>query len=344
VRRTLSTTGLVIGAAWSLLMLLALGQGLADGDATVIVYATSALLVSGWGVWLSVRRRRGQVDRDWLPVVACTVASLLGPLAFLLLAARRVRALVFERVPRSEPPAVEPSSASPVYVPGQTATEPEPEPTVYGPSSAYVRPRAPRSPTRTLIGHLILAVLAFLVVGVAVIGYIGFGTGVLTPHVMRNIALGSAAVGGAAILLAAYLWFSTMSRARDEASRRPGAVMIGVAATLVAGATVYFATLTSPRSVVRPSVSGSPRVDAMLTADPGRWNEANASLFLSYQWQRCDKSCNTIFGATAPTYVVEKADLGKRIRVAVEANPRSPGWHELAAGLAYSSETGRVTR
>jgi hypothetical protein len=344
VRRMLSTTGLVIGAAWSLLMFLTLGQGIVDADPAVIVYAASGSVVSGWGVWLSVRRRRGQADRDWLPVVACTAASLLGPLAFILLAAHRVRALVFERVPRSEPEplAVEPSRASSVYAPGQTTTEPM----VYRPSSVYARPRTPPRPTRTLAWQLILAVLAFLVVGVFILGFIAFGNTVVTPHVMRNIALGSGAVSGAAILGAAFLWFGNLSRAEHAGSRLPGLVMIGAAATLVTGATVYFGTLTSPRNVERPSVSGPPHlfVKAVLTADPGRWNEPDPSLIFSYQWQDCDSSCDAIFDATAQTYVVQEADVGQRLRVAVEADARHPGWRELASGLAYSSETARVTR
>jgi hypothetical protein len=343
VRRTLSTTGLVIGAAWSLLMFLTLGQGIVDADATVIVYAASASVVSGWGVWLSVRRRRGHADRDWVPVVACTAASLLGPLAFLLLADRRVRALVFDRLPRSGPPPVEPSRASSVYAPGQTTTEP----TVYRPSSVYARPRTPPRPTRTLTWQLILAVLAFLVAGVLGIAVIGLGgSAVLTPHVTRNIALFSAAVSGAAILAAAFVWFDRMSRADDAGSRLPGLVMIGVTATLVTGATVYFGTLTSPKNVARPSVSGPPQVyvNTVLTADPGRWNEPNRSLTFSYRWQDCDPSCYAIYGATGQTYIVQEPDLGQRIRVAVEADARHPGWRELASGVAYSSETARVSR
>jgi hypothetical protein len=124
--------------------------------------------------------------------------------------------------------------------------------------------------------------------------------------------------------------------------------MIGVAAALVASATALFATAPHPRNVRRPTVSGSPRVDSLLTAFPGQWNKPTLSLDLSYQWQSCDPSCTDIFrstgtGATGRTYLVETTDVGKRIRVGVVAG-LSTDWRGASSEFSYSSETARVVR
>jgi hypothetical protein len=342
VRRVLLTTGLVVALAWGVLMLATLAAGIADRDAFVIVYAASASAVCAWGVWLWLRRQRVRRDDAALPAVIAAAASPLGPLAFLLLGFRRVRRAALAPEPPPEAPTTErePKRApvSSVYAdPSARGSV-----VVYQPSSVYAPPPSQRRPTRALTWQLILAVVAFPVVLLFVAAYLAFGYTVVTPGVMRNVALGAAGISGAAIVLAAFLWFIGLSRAEKPESRTPGAVMIGVAAILVLGGTVYLGTQSSPRNVERPSVSGSPHVKARLTAEPGRWNEPR--LLFAYQWQRCDPSCDAIFEETGRTYVVARADLGKRIRVAVEADVRDVRWHELASGLAYSPKTSPVTR
>lgn len=60
-----------------------------------------------------------------------------------------------------------------------------------------------------------------------------------------------------------------------------------------------------------PSVLGTPRVNEVLSATPGNWTPDPT---LSYQWYR---SGVVIGGATAATYRLVPADVGKRISVAV---------------------------
>jgi hypothetical protein len=88
-------------------------------------------------------------------------------------------------------------------------------------------------------------------------------------------------------------------------------------------ATVAAVTRAAPDNTVAPSVSGTPKVGEMLTADPGSWTGSPA---FGYQWQRCDAdvaACSNVIGATGTTYVVPTADLGYRLRVLVTArNPK----------------------
>lgn len=84
-----------------------------------------------------------------------------------------------------------------------------------------------------------------------------------------------------------------------------------------------------PRLVLRgqvfvptpPSISGTPRVGAQLTASPGMWPGAPPFTY-AYQWRRCDASggaCVDIAGATGATSTVAPADVGFTLRVAVTA-------------------------
>ncbi len=69
-----------------------------------------------------------------------------------------------------------------------------------------------------------------------------------------------------------------------------------------------------------PTISGSPQVGALLTADPGDW-DGNPTSF-TYQWFSCDVNfddCPDISGATDSTYVVQAADADRFIGVEVVA-------------------------
>jgi acid phosphatase type 7 len=76
-----------------------------------------------------------------------------------------------------------------------------------------------------------------------------------------------------------------------------------------------------PVNTALPSISGSVVVGQTLTAAPGSWT--NSPTGYSYQWLQCDSSganCVAISGATASTYVLQRADLGKTVRVSVTAS------------------------
>ena len=86
--------------------------------------------------------------------------------------------------------------------------------------------------------------------------------------------------------------------------------------TVVAPAT----STAGPKNTSPPTISGTPKVGQELTANEGSWS-GNPTAY-SYQWQRCDAdvaSCTSVVGATGKTYGVRLADLGYRLRVAVNA-------------------------
>jgi concanavalin A-like lectin/glucanase superfamily protein len=77
-----------------------------------------------------------------------------------------------------------------------------------------------------------------------------------------------------------------------------------------------------------PSISGTPREGATLTADPGTWSNAPASF--RYAWQRCSdaSTCVDIAGAGGSTYVLDTGDVGFLVRVVVTGVSR---WGETSA-------------
>lgn len=75
-----------------------------------------------------------------------------------------------------------------------------------------------------------------------------------------------------------------------------------------------------PVNTAMPSISGVMVQGNVATAANGSWT-GNPTSF-AYQWRRCDSvggACMDISGATAQTYTLAAADVGKRIRVVVTA-------------------------
>jgi hypothetical protein len=75
----------------------------------------------------------------------------------------------------------------------------------------------------------------------------------------------------------------------------------------------------APKNIAQPRTTGSATVGSTLTAVNGNW--AGASSY-TYQWQQCDaagNACADVAGATARTYTVRTADLGRTLRVQVTA-------------------------
>jgi hypothetical protein len=76
-----------------------------------------------------------------------------------------------------------------------------------------------------------------------------------------------------------------------------------------------------PVNTKAPVVTGTPRAGETLTAHDGTWT-GTPTIGFGHQWQRCDdkgKSCKSIAGATAPTYVATADDVGATLRVVVAA-------------------------
>jgi Ca2+-binding RTX toxin-like protein/Tol biopolymer transport system component len=100
-----------------------------------------------------------------------------------------------------------------------------------------------------------------------------------------------------------------------------------VTATNAAGST---ATISMPSSTVTPptpyptqapTIGGTTRESAALTADPGRWT-GRGTIEYAYQWHRCDsegESCSDIERATEARYTSVAEDVGRTLRVHVTA-------------------------
>lgn len=84
-----------------------------------------------------------------------------------------------------------------------------------------------------------------------------------------------------------------------------------------------------PAVKVAPSITGTIKVGATLTAVKGTWT-GSANFTYTYKWYRCTSTaaapsasvpsgCASINGATAATYKITKTDIGAFIRVAVSA-------------------------
>jgi hypothetical protein len=92
--------------------------------------------------------------------------------------------------------------------------------------------------------------------------------------------------------------------------------MLAVVALVVVGA----AAAAAPENTALPTVSGTAREGASLTASRGTW--ANNPTSYAYTWQRCASDgtgCSNIPSATKTTYTLAAGDVGRTVRVLVTA-------------------------
>lgn len=93
-----------------------------------------------------------------------------------------------------------------------------------------------------------------------------------------------------------------------------------LAPALIALAITASAAAAPPANTQPPTISGTPRVGEVLTAQNGTWT--NSPTAYQYQWQRCNAagaSCVNIAAATQRTYTVTTPDSGRTLRVRVTA-------------------------
>jgi hypothetical protein len=90
----------------------------------------------------------------------------------------------------------------------------------------------------------------------------------------------------------------------------------------------------APPTVTAPTITGTPQVGQLLTANSGAVTGGGAP---TYQWNACAVSCAPIAGATGGTYVPQPGDAGKAITV-TEAVTNSSG----VVATATSSPTATV--
>jgi hypothetical protein len=92
----------------------------------------------------------------------------------------------------------------------------------------------------------------------------------------------------------------------------------GTKASVTATAT----TKNAPVNTRRPSISGTAKDGSTLSADRGTWT-GPAPIGYAYIWLRCDSAgngCAAISGATGSSYRATTADVGRRLRVTVNAS------------------------
>ncbi|MEA2356503.1 MAG: hypothetical protein QOD61_2632, partial [Solirubrobacteraceae bacterium] len=100
---------------------------------------------------------------------------------------------------------------------------------------------------------------------------------------------------------------------------------------------------TSPLNPSPASISGGLQVGETLSADPGTWT--NDPDHFEYQWISCDGfriACESIAGATGPTYVIGAADANRAIGLDVYSYPASRAWEWVrvaAVGPILASPT-----
>jgi len=93
-----------------------------------------------------------------------------------------------------------------------------------------------------------------------------------------------------------------------------------------------------PQNTVAPSISGSARLGAALSANPGNWTPSGATF--AYQWQRSTdgQAWTNITGAGVGAYTLTATDVGQIVRVIVTAT------NVDGSQTATSSATAAVTR
>ncbi|MGZ8716358.1 MAG: hypothetical protein ACXWYO_04530 [Gaiellaceae bacterium] len=101
----------------------------------------------------------------------------------------------------------------------------------------------------------------------------------------------------------------------------------------------------APANTAAPAISGTPQVGQVLTATTGTWSSDTTPTY-AYAWRQCDaqgNNCAAISAATAATYTVQTADVGKTIRVVVTATNPTGASSATSAQTAVVTQPGPVT-
>lgn len=135
-------------------------------------------------------------------------------------------------------------------------------------------------------------------------------------------------------------------------TRRSRTLVASIATLILVGTVAIFTTIGGaapsapsaaqqqygPVNTAPPVVTGEARQGQTLTTSNGSWT-STTTITYAYGWQRCDANgtgCADISGATTASYVLQAADVGKRIRSRVTATNTS------GSSTAFSALTGTV--
>ncbi len=92
----------------------------------------------------------------------------------------------------------------------------------------------------------------------------------------------------------------------------------------------------APVNTALPVISGTAKEGQLLSSTTGTWS-GSPTITYAYQWQSCTPTCTNISGATASTYRLVAAQVGKTIKVVVTAT------NSISSVSATSAATATVT-
>jgi Glycosyl hydrolases family 16/Ig domain of plant-specific actin-binding protein len=105
------------------------------------------------------------------------------------------------------------------------------------------------------------------------------------------------------------------------------------------------ATARKPVNTSSPTISGVAREGQILTASAGTWS-GSTPITYRYQWQRCSSvgaSCKDVSGATATTYKLVTADVGRTMRVRITASNAAGATTATSAATAVVQTAAPLT-
>ena len=135
-----------------------------------------------------------------------------------------------------------------------------------------------------------------------------------------------------------------------SAPKLTGLLVSAALVTLVVVAAATAAPQAAPVNVDPPTVTGTPRVGEVLTAQNGTWE--NSPTEFRYRWLRCNSSGTScvLLAADGRTFRLAQVDVGHTIRVRVTAvnadgaaNARSAPTEVIASNAAPLTNTSRPT-
>ena len=141
-------------------------------------------------------------------------------------------------------------------------------------------------------------------------------------------------------------------------NRRSRTLVASIATLLLVATVAVFSTIGSasptaaqqqygPANTAPPVVTGEARATQVLTTSNGSWQSTSAITY-AHAWQRCEANgtgCADIAGATATTYTVQTADIGKRLRskvTATNATGHNATFSALTATVVAENAEGRI--